>query len=270
MKKLKLIGLFVWAFSLAAFQKVDINEASSEQIALLPSIGDSLAKAVVQYRQKQKRIASREELALVPGMTPKKLEKIMPHIVFGQSKGKKAQLPKTEGMVLLSKIPHPLIPLSLMEKKAFVALGLTEDLEKDMAKRARRSAFLPRLGLAFDLDRDTAERNFRKKSDAEKRGSLDMGFGLRATFELPELIFNRAELEVANLAQRRSEKREKILEKLHALYFRYQRLNESLQEPQEEGQLKNIEASLSELAASMDSLSDGAFSHYQTKHEVMP
>lgn len=264
MKNLKLIGLLLFSLPLSPFQKVDINEASSEQIALLPSVGDTLAKAVVQYRLQHKRIGSSDELGLVQGMTPKKLEKILPHIVFGSLKGKKLPPAKMESPALHSKTPYRLMPLALLEKKALIAMGLSEDLEKDMSGRARRSAWLPRLGLAFDIDRDTAERNFRKKSDAEKRGSLDLGVGLRATFDLPELIFSKAEIEVANLAQRRSEKREKLSERIHILYFRYARLNESMLEPQEDSQLKNTEASMKELSAALDSLSNNAFSDYQT------
>lgn len=263
MKNLKLISFLLGALPLVAFQKVDINEASREQIALLPSIGDTLAKAVVQYRIKHKRIGSSDELALIQGMTPKKLEKIMPHIIFGGKKEKAKEPSKIESVPLVKKNPTVLIPFSLLEKKAFIAMGLSDELEKDMSGRARRSAWLPRLGFVFDLDRDTAERNFRKKTDAEKRGSLDLGLGLRASFDLPELIFSKSELEVANLAQRRSEKREKLSEKLQMLYFRYARLNEDLIEPKDAALLKNTEATLRELSAALDSLSNNAFSDFQ-------
>jgi len=262
MKKIILIYLVACGAPLEAFQKVDINEASSEQIALLPGVGDNLAKEMVSYRKKNQGIHNSEELLKVHGMTQKKLLMILPHVIFKSLPIKKP--PAAKPIELISIDKKPIVPFNQLEKASFQALSLNEGLEQDLSVRARRAAWLPRLGLGFDFDRDTAQKNTRKKPDAlERRGTLDMGFAIRATFDLPELIFNRAEMEVANIAQRRLEKREKISEKLQSLYFRYVNLNNDLEEPKELEEIKRIEAAMSELAISIDSLSDGAFSRYQ-------
>jgi competence ComEA-like helix-hairpin-helix protein len=262
MKQIILMCLVAYGAPIDAFQKVDINEASSEQIALLPGIGDNLAKELVSYRKKNQGLNNSEELSKVQGMTQKKLQMILPYVVFKSSPIKKT--PAAKPIELISIEKKPMMPFAQLEKASFKALSLTEDMEQDLSLRARRSAWLPRLGFAFDIDRDTAQKNTRKKPDAlEKRGTLDMGFAIRATFDLPELIFNKAEIEVVNIAQKRMEKREKISEKLQSLYFRYVNLNNSFEEPKEIEEIKSIEAALSELAISLDSLSNGAFSRYQ-------
>jgi hypothetical protein len=268
MKTLHCIIFISLSTPLNAFQKVDLNEASIEQIALLPGIGPGLSEKIVNYRQKNKGIKSIQELSSF--ITQKKMESILSLVVL------KSPKPKISSQVieeLYSLKKRPLIPLKDLERAAFLAARLDNGLIEGLRERSRNSAWLPRLGLAFEVERDldTAEKNPLNKPRAiEKRGGLDLGLGLRATFDLPEILFNRAELEIANLELRHLEKKEKIREKLHNLYFRYEETLRQGEIPQAHSNLKSIERSLEELAASLDSLSDGALSKYEDQNGALP
>lgn len=266
MKTLSWLVFIGFSAPLGAFQKVDLNEASAEQIAILPGIGDGLAEKIVNYRQKNKGIKSLQELSSF--ITKKKMEGILNLAVLKSPKPKIGSQASQE----LNSLPkRPIIPLRDLERAAILFANIDNGLIPGLRERSRNSAWLPRLGLAFEIDRDldTAEKNLRNKPGAiEKRGGLDLGFGLRASFDLPEIIFNRAELEIANLELRHLEKKEKIREKLNSLYFRYVEILRQGEIPQDQSSLKNIESSLDELAASLDSLSDGTFTRYQKQQGV--
>ena len=61
--------------------RVDINQATSPEIANLPKVGPSLAEAIVQYREIQGSFASLEELTNVSGIGEKKLAAIAPYLL---------------------------------------------------------------------------------------------------------------------------------------------------------------------------------------------
>lgn len=60
---------------------VDINLASEREIALLPGVGSSLARAVVEWRNRNGPFKSVDQLLLVPGIGPKTLERLRPLVV---------------------------------------------------------------------------------------------------------------------------------------------------------------------------------------------
>lgn len=64
-------------FSVSAFaEKVNINTASAEQIATtMTGIGDSKAKAIVQYRKSNGKFKSIQDLENVDGIGMKTVEK---------------------------------------------------------------------------------------------------------------------------------------------------------------------------------------------------
>lgn len=61
--------------------RVDINQATSPEIANLPKVGPSLAEAIVQYREIQGPFVSLEELTNVSGIGEKKLAAIAPYLL---------------------------------------------------------------------------------------------------------------------------------------------------------------------------------------------
>ncbi|MGO2011789.1 MAG: ComEA family DNA-binding protein [Pseudoalteromonas sp.] len=56
--------------------KVNINSASAEQLAMLPGIGESKAQAIINYRTKKGEFKSVEELTQVKGIGDKLLSKL--------------------------------------------------------------------------------------------------------------------------------------------------------------------------------------------------
>jgi len=60
---------------------VDINQATSPEIANLPKVGPSLAKAITEYRKLHGPFASAEELTNVSGIGDKKLAAITPFML---------------------------------------------------------------------------------------------------------------------------------------------------------------------------------------------
>jgi len=61
--------------------RVDINQATSPEIANLPKVGPSLAAAIVDYREQHGTFASPEELTNVSGIGAKKLAAIAPFLL---------------------------------------------------------------------------------------------------------------------------------------------------------------------------------------------
>jgi competence ComEA-like helix-hairpin-helix protein len=63
---------------------VNINTADSGQLAALPGIGESKARAIVEYRSKHGPFPTVESLADVQGIGMKVLERIRPFITIKQ------------------------------------------------------------------------------------------------------------------------------------------------------------------------------------------
>ncbi|MEI6633817.1 MAG: ComEA family DNA-binding protein [Chlamydiota bacterium] len=66
----------------ARLRPVDINRASAEELAELPGVGEKLAGAVILERSRAP-FRSVEDLRRVPGIGPKKLEKIRDQVAVG-------------------------------------------------------------------------------------------------------------------------------------------------------------------------------------------
>src|SRR4029077_7487963 len=59
---------------------LDLNTATAAQLAQVPSIGASTAKAIVQFRQKSGLFEGVEDLLAIRGISPRKLEQIRPYV----------------------------------------------------------------------------------------------------------------------------------------------------------------------------------------------
>jgi competence protein ComEA len=62
--------------------KVDVNTARWEEIALLPGIGETKAKAIVDYREKNGPFRTAADLTQVAGIGEKTVDTISPYIAF--------------------------------------------------------------------------------------------------------------------------------------------------------------------------------------------
>jgi competence ComEA-like helix-hairpin-helix protein len=68
--------------SQAQEKAVNINTASVEQLSLLPRVGSVVAQRIVDFRDKNGRFKTLEELMLVQGVGEKTFELIRPHITL--------------------------------------------------------------------------------------------------------------------------------------------------------------------------------------------
>ena len=66
----------------AQAKAVNINTASTEQLSLLPRVGAVVAQRIVDFRDKNGRFKSLEDLMLVQGVGEKTFELIRPHITL--------------------------------------------------------------------------------------------------------------------------------------------------------------------------------------------
>jgi competence protein ComEA len=72
--------LFITAAVLASEGVVNINTASESQLMLLPRVGPSLAKKIVEHRQANGEFKSPDELVLVPGIGERTYALMEPYI----------------------------------------------------------------------------------------------------------------------------------------------------------------------------------------------
>lgn len=63
---------------------IDVNTATADQLTLLPGVGQSQARAIVDYREQAGGFSSPEELLDVPGIGPAVYEKLVPYITLSQ------------------------------------------------------------------------------------------------------------------------------------------------------------------------------------------
>lgn len=251
------------------FQPVNINQASAEQIAVLPGIGKSLASSIVTYRSQAGLLNHSQDLRNVTGMTEKKLAHIEKYIVFSsiprpqKKPSSVTTLPKPPALLSLPK--KTMIDLAQLEAKVLQVAGLEREFETTMVKRARVSAWLPKITFEGDIDRHsmaTETVGASRAGSTERLGNV-FGIGVKASFDLPQVLFHNSELEIAKLALKRCEAREKLVAQLHKDYFEYARLNQEISIPNTAERIERLEGELSEYAAKLDFLSDGDFSRFQ-------
>jgi competence protein ComEA len=65
-------------------QRIDLNAATAEQLTSLPGIGPAKAKAIVEYRAKQ-RFSTAEEIMQVQGVGAKLFEQLKDQITVGSA-----------------------------------------------------------------------------------------------------------------------------------------------------------------------------------------
>lgn len=107
------ILLLTAVVAVAAEGVVNINTASESQLMLLPRVGPSLAKKIVEYRQSNGDFKAAEELVLVPGIGDKSYESMAPYVAV---KGETTLKEKAKGTSTASK-PAPSTKTDKNEKQ---------------------------------------------------------------------------------------------------------------------------------------------------------
>ena len=92
------------AAALAADGVVNINTAAESQLMLLPRVGPSLAKKIVEYRQANGEFKAADELVLVPGIGDRTYELMAPYITV---KGETTLKEKAKGAAEPKAAPGP-------------------------------------------------------------------------------------------------------------------------------------------------------------------
>ncbi len=77
-----MLGLVLAFSSTASAQtgKVNVNIATPEQLAQVPGMTPELAKAIVAYKASNGSLSSPDDLMKVPGMTPEIFKKLSPSV----------------------------------------------------------------------------------------------------------------------------------------------------------------------------------------------
>lgn len=98
MKKLLLVLVSAFAFSISAWAAVDINTATQSQLESLDGVGPKKAQAIIDYRKKNGAFKSVNDLDKVPGFGAKTVDKLKKDIIVGNAKaaatGKPAKVVK--------------------------------------------------------------------------------------------------------------------------------------------------------------------------------
>ena len=63
---------------------LDLNHASADEISRLPGVGPSLARRIVEERDRRGRFETSENLRGILGMGPKKLAALREHVTVGE------------------------------------------------------------------------------------------------------------------------------------------------------------------------------------------
>ena len=66
-----------------AWVAVNVNTASVKDLQRLPRVGPATARRIVEYRTRNGRFGSAEDLALVSGIGPRTVERLRPLITLG-------------------------------------------------------------------------------------------------------------------------------------------------------------------------------------------
>lgn len=65
---------------------VDLNSASADQLVAVPGIGESLARRIVEFRDKNGAFQSVDDLLKVQGIGEKSLQKLRPHLTVSKAR----------------------------------------------------------------------------------------------------------------------------------------------------------------------------------------
>lgn len=127
MKKLLLVLVSAFVFSISAWAAVDINTATQSQLESLSGVGPKKAQAIIEYRKKNGAFKSVNDLDKVPGFGAKTVDKLKKDIIVGNAKAAAAGKP--------DKVVKTVTPVKPVAKPAVTATKPAPMPAKDKAKK---------------------------------------------------------------------------------------------------------------------------------------
>jgi competence ComEA-like helix-hairpin-helix protein len=261
----------VWLFPVFfAFQLVDLNQASLEQLRTVDGVGQKMAERMIDHRNEKGGFASIEDLMLITGMKPKLFEKVKKYVTIGRvpKSIKSAQAPSLisdqEVEDLLQNFEGEPSVRAVQEEALKYANAHPEQI-RSWLSRARKSYWLPKLatGVSPHLGHvDTAREKVGDPDILTSREARDWRFNIKAEWHLNNLVFNRDEVMLGREFLKQSLMRERILNRINEAYFERRRLQIQKRTGAFQNSPEKIEAALKlqELTAELDGLTGGWFS----------
>lgn len=272
--KVYIVTQIFFALKLLGFQPVEINQASVEQIALLPGIGESTAQKIIKHREK-KPFTKMSDLGLVDGISEKKIAALFGKINFTSTSKKahhnealKPLVEQKENELIIYGPKTISVSLAELERHVLKNAGLMIFVEENMKERARLSGLVPKISFTTGFDHHEADtqKNMTKANLVNRSGD-GFAVGLKASFNLPSLVFASEEIEIEKLNIKKHELREKILSKLHRTYFSYEKLGKELEGGLKTPIFETKNQELRQLHAELDSLSGGYLSSFHSEEK---
>lgn len=265
-------------FAADNFQPVNLNVASRDQIMILPGVGETLAKRIVEYRERKGQFGSLDDLLLIEGLRPKLLEKLSGKIEVVRAKRTKSKL-KDEVSTKEMEVPSLSrddieTAMKAFEKEPKVKAVQEQAIRyataeparvEDWLSRSRLAPSLPSLSLSggkgVDYDHSVREK-IGDPSVLSRRDSSDYNFNAKLEWRFADLVFNSNELRVAREAFRMAVLRERILQDVTKAYFERRKAQMKLALDNMAQPLERVEWGLKieELTATLDGLTGGWFS----------
>jgi competence ComEA-like helix-hairpin-helix protein len=292
---LALLAAALLAGGLHAGERVNINTANERELASLPHIGPATARKIVEYRKTHGLFLAPEEITNVPGIGERIYEEIAGLITVGEARRESGRSGGETAGVLPTPVPPtptPAIDVSALLSKFDAEPSIREiqaaamrfaDIHPERVAEwwttVRYRALLPEF--RFTVDRDTEDDRSRTQktkynySDdtltilpdeiTRKRDTDDdweLQFSL--SWALPDLLFNRDMLAVADQSEDLHKLREDVLDKVTELYFERRRLQVEIELDPRARPEKQLERRLrlQELTAAIDALTDNYLSDH--------
>jgi hypothetical protein len=175
---------------------------------------------------------------------------------------------RAEAARLLAALAASDPPISEVQRAAAEHDGVAPERLRAWVARPRSAAWLPRLSLeASRTDRDTRVIGVTGTVESDYlRLSPSTQFGLRATWDLDQLVFSRDEPAAAWTASRLVDRREERVRRATRLYFqrRLLRARLALDPPLDVAARAEGENQLAALTAELDAITGGLFSGRRT------
>ena len=255
---------------LFAFQLVDLNQASLEQLMTLDGVGQRMAERIIEHRNDKGGFASLEDLLLVQGMKPKLFEKVRKQATLSKS-SKSAKSNKTANLISDQEVEDLIQNYSgepgvrSVQEEALKYANAHPEQIRSWLSRARKAYWLPKLATGVNPHIGHIDMAREKLGDTDtltSRQANDWRFSVKAEWHFNNLIFNRDEIMLGREFLRQSLMRERILNRINEVYFERRRLQIQKQLDSFQDSKTKIEAALrlQELTAELDGFTGGWFS----------